>query len=363
MGQNFRANGYATYQVGKWHNDMDSHRRSFSGGRCIFNGGMFDHFDTPVWDIDATGDHHEDNKYVALPHSSEAFASAAIGLIEEHDVDAEPFFLCLAFTSPHDPRTAPQEYHDKYSPDDIELPPNYMAEHPFDNGEMIIRDEELTPYPRTETDIKKEIADYYAMIHNQNDQMNRVIDALETKGILDNTIVVYTGDHGLAVGQHALLGKQNCYDHSIRIPFMLMGPGVDAGKQINDLVYSFDIYPTLCELAGIEIPESVTGQSCVPIMSGETSGREFIYSFYKDIMTSYKRPDGWKLIRYHKTRDIYGGSSSEGCDRVQLFNVNEDPWEINDLSEDASHADLVNDLQEAMKAAQVEFGDPLAEHV
>lgn len=114
--------------------------------------------------------------------------------------------------------------------DNIAVPANFMPEHPFDNGEMRIRDEMLGPFPRTEEFVRGEIAGYYAMISEVDAQIGRVLDALEANGQADNTIVIFAGDNGLAVGQHGLLGKQSMYEHSIRVPLVMAGPGIPSGE-------------------------------------------------------------------------------------------------------------------------------------
>ena len=105
-----------------------------------------------------------------------------------------------------------------YDPDNIELPPNFMSEHPFDIGIRDIRDEVLADYPRTESEIRQHVADYFGMITHMDADIGRILGTLEDKGLSENTIVIYTSDHGLGVGQHGLMGKQNLYDHSMRIP-------------------------------------------------------------------------------------------------------------------------------------------------
>src|SRR5262249_39626220 len=148
-------------------------------------------------------------------HATELFADSAVDFLNGYK-DQNPFMLYVAFTSPHDPRTPPQEFLDLYPPEKIPLPPNFLPEHPFDHGETGGRDENLAPHPRPKDVVQRHIADYYGMVTHLDAQIGRIFKALEQTGRADNTIVVYTADHGLAVGQHGLFGKQNLYDHSIR---------------------------------------------------------------------------------------------------------------------------------------------------
>ena len=141
------------------------------------------------------------------------FKEAAVNFLREYD-GIKPFFACVSFTSPHDPRMAPDDYKKKYNSEAISLPKNFMSKHNFDNGELIIRDENLLPFSRTENAVKEEIAAYYAMISEVDDNIGKILKVLEETGHADNTIIIFTSDNGLAVGQHGLL-KQNLYEHSV----------------------------------------------------------------------------------------------------------------------------------------------------
>lgn len=258
---------------------------------------------------------------------------------------------------PHDPRTAPREYADRYDPDRISLPPNALLEHPFDNGEMRNRDEQLAPWPRTPDIVRRHIADYYAMISHLDAQIGRVLDALTASGRAENTIIVYTADHGLAVGQHGLMGKQNLYDHSVRIPLILGGPGLPAGQQIHALTALADLFPTLCDLTGTPIPATVESQSLMPLVTGERERvRGHVCAIYKDVQRMVS--DGrWKLIRYYQS-----AGQQVGTDCLQLFHLAEDPWETRDLAGDPRQQDRLRQLARALEDWQRRVGDPLADH-
>lgn len=247
LGEHLRRAGYATFGTGKWHNGSDAYARAFSHGDEIFFGGMEDHWNVPACHFDPTGRYEtrtpvsvdpwrtnaltykQCDHITAGKHSSELFADAAIAFLQEHD-GASPFFMYLSFMAPHDPRTMPREYLEMYDPAAIDLPPNLLPEHPFDNGELRVRDELLEAWPRTPEAIRRHIAEYYAMITHADAQMARVMAALEEAGEAENTIIIFAGDNGLALGQHGLMGKQNLYDHSLRVPLVVSGPGVPAGQ-------------------------------------------------------------------------------------------------------------------------------------
>ena len=133
---------------------------------------------------------------------------------------------------------------------------------------MRIRDEVLAPFPRTPEIVQQHIADYYGMITHMDAEMGRVLQTLAANGHLENTIIIYTADHGLAVGQHGLLGKQNLYDHSIRVPSIFAGPGVPEGVTVDALTYLYDVFPTVCDLTDVACPDTAEGCSLVPLMNG-----------------------------------------------------------------------------------------------
>jgi arylsulfatase A-like enzyme len=311
----------------------------------LFFGGMSNQFRTPIYDFDPSG------KYAGKPtpadkHSSELFADSAIEFIRSHKQE-KPFALYVAFTSPHDPRTAPEKYARMYDPDKLTLPKNFAGKHPFDNGEMNIRDEKLEKWPRTQAAIRRHLADYYAMISHLDAQVGRIIEALEESKKDKDTLIVFAGDNGLAVGQHGLMGKQNLYDHSVRVPLILSGPGVPAGGRSSALVYLYDLFPTLGQLCRIETPSTVEGTSLVPILSGKKkSVRDSVFAAYRDVQRM-ARTERWKLIRYPK------------IDRVQLFDMANDPFETKDLSGDSDQADRLKEMGDLLKRWQKQVGDPL----
>jgi len=336
--------GYITFGTGKWHNGRDAFARCFSDGGKIMFGGMSDHLKVPVYDFDPEGHYPEKNRFEANTFSSELFSDEAIRFLRGRK-DDRPFFCYISYTAPHDPRMAPEPYTRLYPPEKIDLPPNFLPEHPFDNGEMSIRDENLAPFPRTPDSIRQHLAAYYAMITHLDAQIGRVLDALEECGEAENTLIVFAGDNGLAVGQHGLLGKQNLYDHSVRVPLIFCGPGVPENETRDGLCYLLDIYPTLCDMIGLKNPLSVEGRSLIPaILSERGRVRDSVFLAYTKIQRGIRTDDDWKLITYNY----------RGRQRTQLFNLKEDPWETDDLSGreeyEAYRIDLLDRLKREMAA-------------
>ena len=346
LGEVLRDHGYHNFVTGKWHNGKHTLARSFDDGAAIFFGGMCDHDKTPVHDFDPTGAFPDDQSRIGEKFSTDLFTDAAVDFLDGYDRD-QPFFLCVTYTAPHDPRMPPKEYADMYEPRSLPLPDNFMAEHPFDNGELDIRDEKLADRPRDPETVREHIAAYYGMISHMDAGIGRVHEALERNGFDENTIVIHTADHGLAVGQHGLLGKQNMYDHSMRVPMTIAGPGVPENGQSEALVYLHDLYPTLCQWLDMPVPGTCQGHSFLTALAGEAEHhRDSIFSAYKDEQRMVF--DGrHKLIRYE-----VGGSV-----RQQLFDLETDPSELRDLSEDPAHREIVTRLEYELDRWRRHAGD------
>lgn len=291
--------------------------------------------------------HQAFGKNVAIPHvgaeTSQKAADAVIDFLRSHKGDT-PFFIYLAPSVPHDPRVAPQQFQQMYDPAKITLSKNFMPRHPFDNGELNVRDEKLAPVPRTPEVMRRHLADYYACISCLDHHVGRILDVVKETGRADNTLVVYSSDQGLAVGgRHGLMGKQNLYEH-FKSPLIVAGPGIAKGQSAA-LVYLFDLFPTLCDLAGIATPEVAEGSSLVPVLKGKKARvREWLFAAYRDCQRMV-RDERWKLIWYPK------------IDRYQLFDLASDPWEINDLSDQTAHATRLAELKKQLAAQQKAFGD------
>ncbi len=262
------------------------------------------------------------------------------------DHGGKPFFMYLAFGNPHDPRVAAQKYLDLYKRDEIPLPKNYLPQHPFDNGEMTIRDEKLSPWPRTEAEIRKTLHEYYATITGLDHHIGRIIAALKESGQLDNTIIVFSADQGIAVGSHGLLGKQNLYNAGMNSPLFIAGPGITNGGS-DAPVYLFDIYPTICDLVGGEVPRTIDGISFKPVIDGKAARtRDEMFLSYMKVQRAVIA-DGYKLIRYPQ------------INRTQLFDFAADKDEIKDLANDPAQKQRIATLMMKLEKWQKHYGDEL----
>ena len=238
--------GYTTFATGKWHNGAESLPLSFQLARAIFSGGMTDPLKAPLSDM-VNGKLTEPKP--SAKHACAVFADEAVRFLQEHK--GGPFFCYVAFDGPHDPHVVPADYPVRYTPDQRLLPPNFLPQHPFNNGEMTVRDEMLLPHPRSPEAVEAMNADYYRYISFLDLQIGRILDALAASPYASNTFVVFAADSGVARGSHGLIGKQNLYEHSVRVPLIIAGPGIPAGTQTAAMCYLYDVLPTLGKLCGV----------------------------------------------------------------------------------------------------------------
>ena len=334
--------GYRTFGTGKWHNGKKAFDKSFQTGRAVFLGGMCDHLKVPIREKRQDGtwtDARRGEKF-----SSELFADAAISFLEEPGGE-EPFYCYVAFTAPHDPRQPHGEFADAYDPEKLPLPENYLPQHPFDNGFLTGRDEALGPWPRTPRLVREQLAEYYELCSHMDAQVGRILRALEASGKAENTYIIYAADHGLAVGSHGLLGKQSLYEHSMGCPLIFVGPGIPKASSTRAFSYLFDVFPTVCDLAGVEAPEDVFGKGLRGIWEGKVeSVRDSVYTMYTESQRAV-RTDRWKLIVYPLVN------------RLQLFDLEKDPFEKKNLAEEPGQALRIVELTALLRDWQREVGD------
>ncbi|HPD15622.1 MAG TPA: sulfatase-like hydrolase/transferase [Planctomycetota bacterium] len=273
-----------------------------------------------------------------------ALVDGATAFLKTRDA-AKPFFMYLAPGNPHDPRVAEKRYLEMYEADKIPLPPNFAPFHPFDSGDLLIRDERLAPWPRTEAEVRRHLHEYYAVITGMDEQVRRLVAALKEAGEFDNTIFIFSSDQGIAIGSHGLMGKQNLYEHTMGVPLFFSGPGVPQGKTVDAFAYLFDLFPTVCDLVGATVPEGLDGKSLAPVIQGKAeSVRDTIFLAYLGIQRAVRRGN-WKLIRYPQVN------------RTQLFDLEADPHETRDMSADPAQATRVKELLALMAEQQKLFGD------
>jgi choline-sulfatase len=296
--------------------------------------------------------------------------------------DADPFLIYFGFSHPHDTRDGKPELLAKYGavnhkdkntippahPKQPALPINYLPEHPFHHGHPNLRDEVAVSgvwRRRDERTIRNELGREFACCENIDIQIGRVLKKLESMDELDNTYIFYTSDHGIAIGRHGLQGKQNLYEHTWRVPFVVKGPGIQPGSRVLGNIYLLDVLPTLCDLASIPAPKTVEGISFKPVLAGEKQTvREVLYGVYcggtKPGMRCVKRGD-WKLIKY----DVMDGTVR----KTQLFNLAENPHEFiaehgktkpleTNLADNPDFAETQREMEQLLLSEMERLDDP-----
>jgi arylsulfatase A-like enzyme len=269
-------------------------------------------------------------------HWSEVLKDDALGYIEQAKTSDNPFFMYIAFNAPHDPRQAPQAYQDMYDEELLPLPSNWADNYPekdFIGNSPRLRDAALAPFPRTEYATRVHLKEYYAIISHLDTQVGEILAALKASGKMDNTYIIYTADHGLAVGERGLFGKQNMYEESVRAPFIIWGPGIEGGQTVDADIYLQDVMATSLELAGAEKPEYVFFNSIIDLAKGKTTKSHYdaIYGAYVDSQRMIKK-DGFKLLVYPLANTI------------KLFDLKADPDEGTNLATQAQYKAKVSEL-------------------
>lgn len=369
-GRIMAANGYQTFMTGKWHVDAPAGsvfgyaehvrpgmprdaQRTWKQDKEKYPDRKFPiGYNRPLSENDTTWS-PVDPKFGGFweggKHWSEVVRDDALTFLDSAKKSDDPFFMYIAFNAPHDPRQAPQEYQDMYDLNKITLPQSYKPlsqyQEEIGNGPGL-RDEALAPFPRTEYAVKVHMKEYYAIISHLDAQIGKILDALEAFGKSDNTYIFFTSDHGLAVGRHGFLGKQNPYDHSVKPPLILVGPDIP-NQKVSSLAYLQDLMPTALDLAGIPKPQYVEFQSLMPLVKGEKSENyASIYNAYINYQRLIRKGD-YKLIVYPKVN------------KVMLFNLLEDPHELNDLAGNEEFANKKAELLSDLKQKMAHYDDPI----
>ncbi len=335
--ETFREAGYRTGHVGKWHVEGRPRDRGYersvglfaSGGGKLWKEGQVDWKGFPITGYRGWVFQDEEPRKILpergiglSPEISQYFVDDSLSWLEAKD--DRPWMLHLNFTAPHDPLLLPEKWKDKYTLSDFNVPENFLPVHPFDHGNFDGRDESLLDWPRTESDIQDLLRVYVSVVEHMDQEIGRLLDHLEKTQQLESTIVIFTSDHGMACGSHGLRGKQNQYEHTINTPLIISGPRISRGTQNAAQVYLRELYPTTCDLAGISTPKEVSAESFAPVLLGKKeSHHDVIFGYYKDSQRMVRSEDGWKLIDYPL------------IDQQQLFDLNQDPHERDNLVESA----------------------------
>lgn len=284
-------------------------------------------------------------------HWSEIVRDDALSYIEKASKEDKPFFMYLAFNAAHDPRQSPKRCIDMYPVDKVTVPKNFQPQYPYiyDIGcGPRLHDEKLAPLPRTEYAVQVNRQEYYAIISHMDEQIGRIIDALKRSGKYNNTYIIFTADHGMCMGEHGLLGKQNMYDAALRVPMIICGPGIKKGT-CNDLVYLQDAMATALDIADSPHIQDVDYQSLLNLAKGEKdreTSNKYLYGAYIDLQRMI-RSDRFKMIMYPKNN------------KVRLYDLKNDPLEMHDLASDLKYKPVAEQLFQEFKKLQQKTGDEM----
>jgi len=330
-----RSQGYRTGFIGKWHLDGGPRMPGYVPPGPRRQGYEF-------WAANECNHRHFDSQYFRdspepIPirrFETEIWTDLGLEFLEGSRKDGRPFYLTIQMGPPHDPYQAPPEYEAKYDPEKIRLRPNYKAA-PGVPG-------------------RKEIASYYAMITSIDDHVGRLMKALEEFGMAEDTVFLFASDHGDMLGSHGLRLKRKPWEESIRVPGILRYPRMVKKGRVEEVLFShIDFVPTLLGLCGIAPTVELQGADLSGLIRGEA--RQGPDSVFFQIFGPYLAggvPAGWRGVRTH--RYMY----ARFRDRPWvLYDLAEDPYEMNNLVEDRAAQGLIAELDKKLEEWMRRTGD------
>jgi arylsulfatase A-like enzyme len=271
-------------------------------------------------------------------HTDGIAATEAVRLLERFKRNGESFFLAVGFYRPHTPYVAPRRYFDLYPRDRIELPKLSDADR-LRTPEAAYRSSLKEQDAMTDDQRREAIQAYRASITFMDAQVGVVLDALDRLGLSDNTVVVFTSDHGYHLGDHGLWQKMSAFERSARVPLIVAAPGTTArGVAARGLAELVDLYPTLADLAGLKSKSPVDGVSLAPILRDPAASVKD--AAFTQVRNGYSvRTDRWRYTEW-----------DEGKQGAQLYDMEKDPGETTNLATDVQHAATVKELQARLAA-------------
>ncbi|MDF1813491.1 MAG: sulfatase [Verrucomicrobiales bacterium] len=373
--QHFKNHGYFCQDIGKiFHNMGDTKdRRSWSIDEVLFEGSHSD--DTIYTNSLKFGEKKEYKSPVTESHNvpdtayrDGQIANLAAAMLRDHSGSDQPFFLAVGFWRPHLPFVAPKKYWDLYDPAAIPLPA--WPTPPEDAPEIALYDSKellgygLVPKDRsfTEEEIRHYRHGYYASISFMDAQIGEILDALEDSGMADDTVVVFTSDHGFHIGEHAQWGKTSNFELDARVPLIIADPGKKDGhgKESKALFELIDLYPTLADLAGIneDLPPTLEGKSLAQTVNdARAPGKDIALTQHQHPF--YTRPSGWKAIGYSMRTDRWRYTewhpvSGEGkLLGRELYDHEHDPDETRNLANVEEFSEVVAKLKTQLSESAV----------
>lgn len=318
----------------------------------------------PEWKAEGEAELVQNNPYGTLPrkggnvmtivkavgddlvHSDGKTADQAVKLLRQHK--DKPFFLAVGLVRPHVPFVAPENYFENYPHQQMVLPP--MVENDWDDiPERGINYVTSVNGKMSEEQEKKAVAGYYASVSFMDAQVGKILQTLKEEGLEDNTIVIFTSDHGFHLGEHRFWMKVSLHEESVRVPLIVKVPGKQPGI-CHSFAELIDLYPTVAELAGLKFSPHLQGESLVRTLDDPSAEvRDFAFSI------SVRNNNKSFLIRNNKWAYIqYDEDASSG---MELFDMEYDPKQYNNLAYHPKYQDVVADLQSHLKKKLEEVRD------
>ena len=361
--QLLRASGYQTAVIGKWH--LHSMPTDFDHYSVMWNQGSY--FDPDFIEESECGPVWKKTK----GYSTDIVVDKCLDWLAGREA-GKPFMLLCHFKSPHYNWEPDNKHKDMYRDEVIPEPETFNHEYD-ENGpteqlqvklETVHEQWKVThwnPMPQglcmqeqKERNYQLFIKDYLRCVASVDDNVGRLLDYLDREGLTDDTVVMYTSDNGMFQGEHGWVDKKMMYEESLRVPFLVRYPrAISAATNSTDLVTNCDYAPTILEYAGVDVPEDIQGRSLVPVLGGETPEDWRGVFYYQHWDTS---PDGelancgvrtkdYKLIWYNHNNDHY-----------QLFDVNNDPLEVDDVHADPEYAEIAADMKALLAQERANVG-------
>jgi choline-sulfatase len=271
-----------------------------------------------------------------LAHSDGKTAKKACELIRKHK--NEPFFLAVGFVRPHVPFVAPKHYFEPYPYSEIVMPPKIKGD--WDDipkrGINYVTSVNAQMSPEQE---KKAVAAYYASVAYMDAQLGKVLKTLKEEGLEDNTIVVFTSDHGYHLGEHSFWMKVSVKEETARVPLIIKVPGKKPAI-CNSFAELIDLYPTIAELAGLQVSEHLQGKSLVKTLDDPAAEvRDMVFTVTQGGNTFLLRTKKWAYIQYNEDASL----------GIELFDMEKDPKQYTNLANNPEYAGIVSDFQHKLK--------------
>ena len=312
--------GYYTFMTGKWHAMGKNVKEIFDETGSI-QPGQLKTYNSPAG------------------HITDITASEAVSFVKTYNND-KPFFAYVAFNAPHVPRQTKQKYYDLYPADNIKLPASFSDKMPLNKNVKY----QYAPDPLRIKTMQQRVQQNNAMVTNMDARIGDIIQALKDKNIYDNTIIVFTSDHGINFGENGVAGKVCLYEPSVTAPLIIKAPSAKPNTKITSRVYLQDVVPTLFDLIDLETTDTIDFKSLVPLLAEDKETRPSIYlAMFDDqrgIISKNK-----KLIVYPKTGNL------------ELYDLTDDPWETTNLSTKKISKSTITHLLTQLKEWQLKTLD------